>query len=38
MAGNLAELKEIISKKLDSFMMDDLVKIEKHITDNWQIG
>ena len=31
-----AELKEIISKKLDVFITDDLIKIEKHITDKWQ--
>lgn len=33
--SDAVELKEIISKKFDSFMIDDLPNIEKHITNHW---
>ncbi|MDG7042438.1 MAG: nuclease, partial [Nitrososphaerota archaeon] len=30
------DLEQIISKKFESFIGDDLPKIEKHITENWK--
>lgn len=32
------DLKEDLSKKVNSFVTDDLVKIEKHIIDSWGIN
>ena len=33
---NTVELKENLLKKVNRFVADDLVKIEKHITNNWK--
>ena len=33
--SDVVDLKEDLSKKINSFTTDDLLKIEKHITDSW---